>query len=73
MSKTQKLKHLDNNTRSYPRTTREAFGAYADRGSIEPMEDDYPPMDWQDVVVYIGCVAVLVAVVLFLAWGWVSL
>ncbi|CAB5144479.1 hypothetical protein UFOVP147_15 [uncultured Caudovirales phage] len=47
------------NTRKYPRTLNEAFGPYT---SPYITETD-PPMDWQDVVVLVGCLICLVCVI----------
>lgn len=57
------------NTRKYPRTMEEAFGPYA-RGPIISEQDDTPPMQWQDVVVYAAAVlaTIFLAAAASLAW-----
>jgi hypothetical protein len=41
-------------TRQYPRTMQQAFGPYTDHRIAE----DPPVWDWQDAVVFGGCVVV---------------
>ena len=55
---------LDTNTRTYPRTLRQAFGPHTD----SRIEEAGMPLDKADAVVICGCaVAAVVVVALYLA------
>lgn len=56
-----RIRYIDTNTRSYPRTLQEAFGPHTSR-EIQDDSKDYPPAWWCWVVscALIGMVLVVV-------------
>ena len=55
------------NTRKYPRTLEEAFGPHQRHGLVEPR----PAYD-EDNVVLAACILALIALLCFIAMGWLS-